>query len=328
MRLNLYDTDDGHTVWLIGDPHLGRRFETGVPLHRRGEREAGQLVRFKEELATDCDTNIMVGDLFDHPQVALSVIVEAAEAYLQAADARPDTEFFAMAGNHDKSRNLSAIGAWEVFSRLIAGRRPNLHVVDVPGQVEDIAFFPWEWGVSAIDQIEARFPKRNKEIALAVGHWDLHSFGGNDDHLAPTALLMERFPNLQQITSGHYHLEGNWPVGDHSVLCTGSMEPYSHAEDPDGELYVTLSVDELAATDPADLFNKHVRVLLRDGDELPTGLDCLALTGKRVTADEGDAETVAERLGAFDWSAILEECLKDVPPFVREFIDERLHPVE
>lgn len=313
---------DHSLVWLIGDPHLGRRFETGVPLHRRGEREAGQLVRFREELVTSCDINIMVGDLFDHPQVALSIILEAAEAYLAAADAMPDTAFYAMAGNHDRSRQLGSIGAWEVFARLIKGQRKNLFVVDTPGKVETIAFFPWQWGVTAAEQVEARFPKSDGEIDLAVGHWDLHSFGGNDDHLAPTALLHERFPRVRELVSGHYHLEGNWPVGDHDVRCTGSLEPYSHAEDPDGELYVTLTLAEAAAADPDDLHGKHVRVLLHEGEELPE-LDCLALTGKRVTADD-ETESVAEKLGAFDWQAILDECLKDVPQDVREFIDERL----
>lgn len=321
----LVELSNEQRVWMIGDPHLGRRFETGVPLHRRGEREKGQMRRFKGELATDCDINIMVGDLFDHPQVALSVVVEAADAVLAAAEDRPRTQFFMMAGNHDRSRQLGTIGAWEIFRRLILCRADNLFVVDEPGEAEQIAFFPWQWGVSAVEQLKGR---RSKEVLLAVGHWDLHSFGGDDSHLAPTAELHERFPNLETIASGHYHLEGNWPVGDHSVACTGSMEPYSHAEDPDAELYVTLSLEQLAATDPADLLNKHVRVLLQPGDELPTDLDCLALTGKRAAPAEDEDESVAERLGSFDWSAILEECLKDVPQEVREFIDERLHPTE
>lgn len=312
-------------VWMIGDPHLGRRFETGVPLHRRGEREKGQMARFKEELATDCDINIMVGDLFDHPGVSLSVVIEAADAVLDAAARRPKTDFFMMAGNHDRSRQLGSIGAWEIFRRLIEGARPNLFVVDTPGQVETVYFFPWQWGIAAVDQLPER---RNAEVTLAVGHWDLHSFGGDDSHLAPVKELHERFPNLETIASGHYHLEGNWPVDGIDVRCTGSMEPYSHAEDPDGELYVTLSLEQIHAADPDDLRNKHVRVLLADGEELPADLDCLALTGKRVAADDDEGESVAERLGAFDWAAILDECLKDVPPRVREFIDERLHPAE
>src|SRR3546814_19137811 len=62
------------------------------------------------------------------------------------------------------------------------------------------------------------------------------------------------------IYSGHYHLPGEYEVDGHTVVCTGSMEPYSHAEDPSGDLYVTLTLAELEARD--DLHDKCVRVLL------------------------------------------------------------------
>lgn len=314
-----HSLQSGETIWFVGDPHLGRTFETGVPLHRRGEREARQFQRFVEELATDCDINIMVGDLFDHPQVSDKVRVAAADAYLAAARARPTTQFFVMAGNHDRSRQLDTVGAWEIFRRLVEGKCPNLKVIDVPGQFGNIALFPWQWGVPAAEQV-ANF-RQNDRVELAVGHWDLQSFGGSDDHLAPTELLFERFPHLVEVVSGHYHIEGNYPVGKHMVRCTGSLEPFTHAEDPEGELYVTVTLDELAGLDVTD---KCVRVLLSEGEELPVGLDCLALTGKRLS-EINDDESVAEKLGTFDWQKILDECLKGVPAEVRAFIDERLH---
>jgi hypothetical protein len=305
-------------IWFIGDPHLGRKFETGVPLPRRGEREARQLAKFKAELTTPCEINIMVGDLFDHPQVSMASILEAADAYLDAAKAaRPGTIFVAMAGNHDRSRQLGTVGAWEIFKRVVGKK---ILFVDTPQQLGEIVLFPWQWGITAIEQVEQFTPDPSQVVTTVVGHWDLQSFGGNDDHLAPTALLKERFPKLQKVISGHYHLEGTYQVGGIDVDCTGSLEPYTHAEDPTGELYVTLTLDELAERD--DLRDKCVRVLLREGEELPHELDCLALTAKRVTKDE--EESVADKLGAFDWQAILDEHLAEVPVYVREFIDERL----
>jgi hypothetical protein len=126
--------------------------------------------------------------------------------------------------------------------------------------------------------------------------------------------------------TGHWHLEGDYVVDGIDVSCTGSLEPYTHAEDPNGEIYVSLTLEQLEARDPAELRDKAVRVFLREGEELPIGLDCLQLTGKRISELEADPETsVADRLGAFDWQAILDEHLKDVPTYVREFIDERLH---
>jgi DNA repair exonuclease SbcCD nuclease subunit len=112
----------GTRVWHIGDPHLGKRFENGVPLHRCGEREARQMRKFKDELATDADVIIMVGDLFDHPQVAMATIIDAVDAIELAAMRRPNVQFFMMAGNHDRSRQLNTAGAWEVFRKIIEGR--------------------------------------------------------------------------------------------------------------------------------------------------------------------------------------------------------------
>lgn len=127
-----------------------------------------------------------------------------------------------------------------------------------------------------------------------VLHHDLESFGGNTDYMVPAAELMELFPNCRKIVTGHWHLEGEYQVDGIDVSCTGSLEPYSHGEDPNGEIYLTLTLDELAARDPATLADKCVRVLLREGEELPVALDCLQLTGKRIGIDE--AESVADKL--------------------------------
>ena len=105
--------------WIIGDPHLGRKFNN-VALHRQGEREAAQLAQFKAELATpDVGIVVMIGDLFDKPFVPLSVINDAAHAVIEAAGAREDVTFVMLAGNHDKSRQLGLRGAWEIFDLAV-----------------------------------------------------------------------------------------------------------------------------------------------------------------------------------------------------------------
>lgn len=64
MKIKL---SDGRIVNAIGDPHLGRKFEVGVPLARRGQREAAQMRDFREKLMEEADVCIVVGDLFDYP---------------------------------------------------------------------------------------------------------------------------------------------------------------------------------------------------------------------------------------------------------------------
>ena len=315
----LIDLPSGRTCWLIGDPHLGRKFEVGVPLHRRGEREARQLEKFVEELATPCDVNVMVGDLFEHPHVGHSVVVAAAQAYLEAAERHPDTMFIAMPGNHDLPRNLGVVGAWDAFEEIVRDRYDNLYVDRSPAVLDDeIAIFPWEWGVSALEQVE-QHSYLFREGQIAIGHWDLKSYGGDDSHLAPVKALSEL--GIADFYSGHYHLEGDYEVDGYTVHCTGSLEPYTHAEDATGETYQTLSLEGVLAN-PEALKDKCVRVILQPGEELPSDIDCLAMTAKRAAADEGETEQVS--FSTFDWQKIMEDALKGLDPEVKNFITDRL----
>lgn len=317
MRIDLPNNLTAH---LIGDPHIGRKFEAGVPAHKRGQREARQMYLLKAELGTpDVNYNISVGDLFDHPHVSYKVVLEVAEAYLYYAEAMPQTTFLIMAGNHDLPRNLGTVGAFDAFEEIVSGRFNNLLVVRNPYWLNEakLILFPWQWGVTAEDQtpIEGMTVFRGY---TAIGHWDLQSYGGDDSHMAPTKTLHDL--GITEIYSGHYHTEGDYTVNGHVVHCTGSMEPYSHGEDPEGKIYVTLSLDE--ATDGRDLTGKCVRVILTDGQELPDDLDCMALTA--IKAKVENEEVQALDLSKFEWKTTLDEALADLDPEVKAFIEERL----
>src|SRR3546814_15861232 len=98
-----FSLNNGKTVALIGDPHLGRKFENGVPLHRRGERERNQLANFQDQLAQDVDNVVMVGDLFDHPHVGFKVVLDAYIAIDEATQATGN-EILLLAGNRSEER--------------------------------------------------------------------------------------------------------------------------------------------------------------------------------------------------------------------------------
>lgn len=309
----------GHTAWLIGDPHLGKKFETGVPLHRRGEREKLQMERFISELNTPgVDYNIMVGDLFDHPHVGYGVTVAAAEAYRAAAKYNCSTSYIAMAGNHDLPRNLGVVGAWDAFEHMTASLH-NLVVTTKPWWSRDGQFicFPWDWKRSAVEQLPIEGMTMFKGY-VAIGHWDLRSYGGDDSHIAPVDELAAC--GITDVYGGHYHTEGDYDVAGGVVHCTGSMEPYSHAEDPEGDLYVTLTLDEV--NDGRDLTDKCVRVILAEGEEVPYDLDCLALTYKREKDHVEELQTIGTQ--TFDWRSIMDEALAPLDPEVRAFIEDRI----
>jgi len=311
--MNDFQLSDGSRVHLIGDPHLGKKFEEGVPQHRRGERETRQAALFAHELDTPADVIVMVGDLFDNPYVSDAVIVAAARAVLGAAERNDQTSYVMMAGNHDKPRNMTLVGAWHAFREMTQHRLANLHIVDRPRRLGALAFFPWEWDRRADAQVADLASAAG--IEHAIGHWDLAVFDGKDDHLAPVAPLRKAFGDVG-MWSGHFHRAGLFLDG--AVQCTGSMEPYAHGE---GDLYVTLTrAEALAAT---DLHDKVVRVLLAPGEELPE-IDCLALTHKRVRDQEEEGVEITVSLDDFDFHRIVRERIHDRDPRVRGFIEERM----
>lgn len=315
----IFTLPSGRRVALIGDPHLGRKFEVGVPLARRGERERMQMESFLGALAQPAEVVVVVGDLFDHPYVAYSVVKEAADAVLTAAIERPDTMIYVMAGNHDMPRNITAVGAFDIFKKMISDRRPNLWAVTVPTIADELAMFPWEWGHAALDQLP---PDPRSDVHAVIGHWDLKSYGGSDRHLAPVSALRRVFGDVP-IYSGHYHVPGDYPVDGGVVHCTGSLQPYAHDQDPAADLYVTLTRDEVLSQ--ADgLRDKVVRVRLRPGEELPS-VDCLALTHERLApaVDEG-ASFSAPLPKILDWQKTLASKLEPLDPAVRSFIIDKV----
>lgn len=310
-------------LWLIGDPHFGRDFRNGTPLHRRGEREAMQRAQFIEELNTpDVDVVVMVGDLFDKPFVPFPILSQVINDVVDAALALPKRLFVYDAGNHDKSRQLEVQGAWGIF-RLAVNWLPNVLIVDGMDAHGDVAFFAWDWGGSALEQVERFFDVEPGQIHTVIGHWDMMSFGGDDSYICPVEALQEKFGKEVAIYSGHYHEAGDYRIGGVDVHCTGSMQPYTHAEDPDGELYVTLTVEEALARD--DLQNKCVRIILEPGEVLPD-IDCLQLTKKRADVEAEEIDIGEIGLGNFDIHAVLETEFNDneVPDDVRTFIKERM----
>jgi DNA repair exonuclease SbcCD nuclease subunit len=308
----------GDLVHCIGDPHLGRAFQTGVHPSKRGLREARQRQLFKAELNTQgVRYIIMMGDLVDHPNVGYKIVVDAAEDALEAALANPNITYVFIAGNHDLARNISVVGAFDTFEEIVKGRCENLIVVRTPTIIDDqMLMLPWQWGVPAMDQLAGLVV--HPQVKTVFCHCDLQSFGGDDSHLCPTKELHAL--GITEIYSGHYHIEGAYPVSGHVVHCTGSLEPYSHGEDPNGDIYVTLSLEE--ATDGRDLSDKVVRVVLADGEEIPDDIDCMALTAIKAVPEQNEADQAP--LGKFEWKTVLEEALADLDPEVRAFIEERL----
>jgi DNA repair exonuclease SbcCD nuclease subunit len=287
-------------LMLIGDPHLGRKFVTGVPLSRRGEREAMVWKQFTELCGTPNVTKVIMGDLFDTSRVPEEVMIRAYAMLREHAT--PAHPIFVLMGNHDMSRDTEKASSFEL---LKAFHQPDeaLYFITEPEVYNGIAFLPYHpfrRSEEQLDLIEADQP------LAAIGHWDLDSFGEMPHNIFPAQALLAR--GVRRAYTGHIHTpEVRTYEGVMHLVVTGSMQPYSFAEDPEGKLYVTLTLDELAGTDPSALETKCVRVILQEGDALPA-IDCLQLVGKRSQTDDVE-DSIEVSLESFDMQQIIHSSL-------------------
>jgi len=293
----------------VGDPHLGRKFRTGVPLHRIGDREAMVWAQFEKELKShDGDIHINMGDLFDKFVVSPEVVLRAADLYLNAAKNLPSCRFYVLRGNHDASKDTTKRSSFDIFTQLVAGA-PNISVVSstqvVDGTIGLVGYDPF---VPVVDQIE----ELPDELDVVYMHHDFVDFGG--DHVIPTELLARR--GIFKVVNGHDHLKRTEKRHGVTVELTGSMQPYTHAEDDTGDWYQTHTLETI----PGDCTNLNIRVLLTEGEILPEDLDCLSLIGKRVVEGEQDLEVDTTEFDTFDIHTALSEA---VHPEVRALIMEK-----
>lgn len=288
-------------VTVLGDPHLGRKFKTGVPLHRVGERERSQWDDFQLSLM-NCGTeyHINMGDLFDKFVVPPEVVLEAVRIYKQAAKDNPNTTYIVIEGNHDRAKDSSKASSFDLFANLVIDV-PNIAVVQESGMLigPNMAALPYHPFRSAEEILD----ETPGNLDVVFGHWDIADFGG--ENVIPTELMARR--GISLAVSGHDHVAREERRHGVDIIVTGSMQPYTHAEDTTGEFYKTVTLDELAELDPT---NMNIRVLLREGETLPDDLDCLSLTAKRITDEDDKVEVDTSEFDSLDLGQMLAKSLE------------------
>ncbi len=314
-----FGTDTGFTrVRVLGDPHLGRSFRTGVPLSRQGEREASVWDSFRDSLsADDFDIHVCMGDIFDKYTVPSAVLLATAKHYIKAGLASPEKQFYIIQGNHDLSRDEDKASSLDVLD-VILSTIPNVIVVKEPLLVnrskQNFLFIPYhahkQGGQVIREALEFLETADVDFIDAAFGHWDIDTFGGTRPHNLIDVNLLGNYTDT--IVTGHVHQPEVRKIpheqGEVTLIVTGSMQPYSFAEDPTGELYVTFTLDQLLGIPAVTLRDNCVRVLLKPGEELPE-LDCLQLVPKFVTEEGEDEDGIEVELIDFNMENLLKESL-------------------
>lgn len=286
-------TENNKRLEILGDPHLGRSFVHGVPLARRGEREARVWSDFKKSIIhTTADIHVNMGDLFDKWMVSFDVIMNAAEAYIHAARKNSNTVYVILKGNHDWTRDLERASAFDVFAAIVAPVK-NIVVVSRPLMMEDFLFCPYHPSENAHETVSKH------KATVAFGHWDTE-FG--EHNMVPTKA------GVPKLYTGHVHKPTTFTRDGTEVIVVGSMQPYAHGEEADDSLYVTLRLDEIE--NAGDLTNKCVRVLLASDELFDVEINCLQLVVKREKDDDTD-DSPTVTLGDFDMEALFRQAFRE-----------------
>jgi predicted phosphodiesterase len=301
------------TIGFIGDPHLGLSFQTGVPLHRRGEREAAQFAQFRDELDAEVDMNICLGDIFNSYVVAPEIVLKVAIAYRDAAIRRPKTWFVLVRGNHDASRDSDKASSFDLLYELLDSM-PNIVVVKdeltvIEHGILRVGVLPWHPFRNSKEMARELGNEGYREYDLVVGHWDRVTFDENPHNAIP---LFELRPYTKVVVSGHDHRPYDEMIDGVRVLFPGSLQPYAHGEDPEGNVYVTLTLDELKealAASPGRFHDMAVRVALRPGEQIDFEVDAWAVTTKPIADNGEDFVDISMQTESFDMMDILGRCL-------------------
>ena len=307
----------GHAFKLIGDPHLGRVFKTGVPTHRIGEREADVLLDFNLRVLTVDDVPIIVmGDLFDKYSVSENIVLDVAETLNAATEWK---KVYVLRGNHDSTRDSVRKGSFDVLEKLCP------KVVFVKGiyeiQLENgyLALFGYDAFKSAAEL--ANQLTANCNYLAAFGHYDLTSHG-SDFNLVPTEVFAQL--KIPTVYTGHIHRAQTIERHGVTVHAVGSMQPYAHGEQAEDDLlYHTLTLEEFnQAVEVINFENTNLRILLKGDEVFDTQLDCLSLVFKHIAEDETEPLDVA--YDSFDSDNILTECLVGVSEGLTSWVKGRL----
>jgi DNA repair exonuclease SbcCD nuclease subunit len=319
MRLEIKGTSFEN----LGDPHLGRPFVKGVPLHRRGEREAMQRVDFRASLQRAADVHVCLGDLFDRVVVANAVIGQAADDYAELKS--DDTIYVCLVGNHDVSRDTGVLSSFEIWAKIVEGDvvvpMGKPYVLERNGG--KFVFCPWHPTLTALEVVDL-YADLIRDADVLFGHYDVVAIHATDN-LVPAARLVEL--GVKLVVTGHDHNRRELVIDGLDVIVTGSLQPYSHGEDEDERIYITLSAQEalaqLVVGGEEHFAHNCLRVVGEWPHEIPNCLQFQIMS--EAEADEEGQPTVG--FAAFDFQSLWATAFANVDPDINEQLLERFREI-
>lgn len=282
---------------ILGDPHLGRRFTTGVPVHRLGHREAMVKEEFQQNvigIKPGKKFHVCMGDLFDKYTVNNIHVDFAFETYRDAARRNPEVLFIVIQGNHDASKDRTKISSFEIFAKLCRGIKNIKVLTEHPEFITheglNFLFVPWVPFKTSSELLELEFPLLNKaknSPFAAFGHWDIKTHG---EDICENIIPYEHFTPecCDGVVTGHYHKPERTIKNKIELFVSGSMQPYAHGEEAENEMnpiYITQDKDTVENNLLVDdnYYKDNVLRILLEPEHTPlSDINCLALTHKKI----------------------------------------------
>lgn len=332
-------TPMGNFLQAIGDTHLGRVFKSDIRLERRGEYESLQRDRLDQLLNTPKNPELdgsnfarfQAGDWFDKPVVSLESILYSKnilEDYAQETFKNPvPVPLVVISGNHDDAKNISDVTAWGLLANMLNNSTYNRskfvrfvkdsYVLQFKNG-EQILFIGWNISKNACEVlIEAKDQGFNP--TTVVCHLDKISYG-NEDNVIPYEFFAHH--GIKMVISGHEHKPYYFHDHGMEIIGTGSLLPFSHAEDDGENIYMTFnSLDEFKDyASENDVEHKHVRLILdsEDRERILELSDVNSLSLKvvkkgvdlsAIEMSEGEIEQVA--IEAYDAKSIWKKAVEE-----------------
>lgn len=315
---------NGYSFKLIGDPHIGRIFKTGVPLARLGERETLVENDLASQLLTlDNIPTIIMGDLFDKYHIPDNLTLWLSDVLNESSKYK---KVYILRGNHCVSKDVDLRGSFDVLERLC----PDVvfvnttYLITLPKHQGTLVLFGYDAFKSAKELAES-IPDGLNYLA-AYGHWDITAHGEDTHNLIPIETLKEK--GITAVYTGHIHKHQKLQMSGINVTVVGSMQPYAHGEEAaDDPLYQTFYADEakgMLEENPSVFHMTNLRVLLQADDVWGVDhVDCLSLVFKRIEGDRA-VEDITVGYDDFSSEAIFNKNLTEVSEGLRQHITARI----
>lgn len=314
MRLTI----NGVEFEVCGDPHMGRPFRNGVPLHRLGDRERMQRADLQASLARGAGAaaHICMGDLFDKPKVDNRVVAQVADDYQMAARTNY-CPFFILTGNHDEMRDADFVSSFHLFTRIVDD---HVHVIRSEPRrhtfgTATLVFIPWHPLKTALEMVDEHAELIRGADAV-FGHWDVDRRLEGTDNYIPAERLVEL--GVKQAITGHDHVRRQMVIAGLPVQVTGSMQPYSHSEDPERKMYATCPADDvrrMVGMQPDYFKDTCLRVVGDWDDPVPNCLQFKVVPEEMAEAEEALAQV---QVADFSMKELWAQAFEGIDPEINQ----------